>query len=294
MSNLYYIPQDQRALILLSGEDRRSFLQGLVSADVDRATDAQALNGAFLTPQGKFLYDFFIVGDGDSLVMDVERAGREDFIRRLSRFKLRSKVALALQDDWQVFALIGEGAAAALNLPETAGTARHFAGGVAMVDPRLPAAGLRAWLPTAALADLQRAGFAPAATDIWDRHRTLLGLPDGSRDLVPEKTILLEAGFDELNGVDWQKGCFLGQEVTARSKYRGQIKKRLLPVEIDGPPPLPGTTLLLAGQEVGEMRSHVGQIGLAMVRLECLGRAGPLMAGDARITPRKPDWANFS
>lgn len=263
-----YISLPHRSLIAITGEDRRSFLQGLVSADVEKDG---VQYGAFLTPQGKYLYDFFLAGQGDSLLLEVEAAGREDFIRRLSRFRLRSKVTLSPKDDWQVYAILGDG--------EAPGE------GFVFTDPRLAEAGRRAWL--AAPPALPEAGFAE-----WDAHRTALGLADGSRDMVPEKTILLEAGFDELNGVDWQKGCFMGQEVTARSKYRGQIKKRLLPVEIDGPAPDAGTILTIDGQEVGEMRSHVGDLGLAVIRLDALDR-GPLAAGETRLKPKIPHWVKL-
>ena len=102
---------------------------------------------------------------------------------------------------------------------------------------------------------LEGLGLAKTGFPAYDRLRLELGIPDGGRDLVPEKSILLEAGFDELNGVDWQKGCYIGQELTARTKYRGLIKKRLMPVEIDGPAPAPGTIITAEGREVGEMRS---------------------------------------
>jgi folate-binding protein YgfZ len=274
-----YIPLKHRALIAISGEDRRAFLQGLVSADVARASARHAVYGAYLTPQGKYLHDFFLAEQGDTLLMEVEREGRDDLIRRLSRFRLRSKVSLAARDEWQVYAVIGA--------PErAAGAVEPWQGGVSISDPRLATAGQRAWLPNPP-------GLAESDFAVWDSQRIELGLPDGSRDMVPEKTILLEAGFDELGGVDWQKGCFMGQEVTARSKYRGQIKKRLLPVEIEGAPPEPGTLLTLDGQEAGEMRSHQGRMGLAVIRLDCLDR-GPLSAGAARLVPKIPDWVRLS
>lgn len=274
-----YVPLTHRALIAISGEDRRTFLQGLVSADVEQASASRALYGAFLTPQGKYLYDFFIAEHEGVLLLEVERDGREDFIRRLSRFRLRSKVVLAPKDEWQVYAVIGA--------PERErGSVELWEGGLSVSDPRLAAAGQRAWLP--AKPDLPESEFA-----VWDARRIELGLADGSRDMVPEKTILLEAGFDELQGVDWQKGCFMGQEVTARSKYRGQIKKRLLPVAIDGPAPPPGTIVTLDGQEAGEMRSHVGRMGLAVIRLDSLDR-GRLSAGDATLTPKPADWIRLS
>jgi hypothetical protein len=122
----------------------------------------------------------------------------------------------------------------------------------------------------------------------WDRHRLALGLPDGSRDLEAEKTVLLEAGFDELHGVSWSKGCYMGQELTARTKYRGLVKRRLLPVAIEGPLPPPGSPVLRDGAEVGSMRSGCGQMGLAVLRLDAL--EGALTCGAAILTPRTPAW----
>jgi hypothetical protein len=277
-----YIPLKHRALIAISGEDRRTFLQGLVSADVEQASAHRALYGAYLTPQGKYLYDFFLAEHEGELLLEVEAAGREDLIRRLSRFRLRSKVALAPKDDWRVYAVIG----APANFPgREAGSVEPWEGGLSVMDPRLAAAGQRVWLP--APPDLPESEFS-----VWDALRIELGLADGSRDMAPEKTILLEAGFDELHGVDWAKGCFMGQEVTARSKYRGQIKKRLLPVSIDGPAPEAGAILTIDGQEAGEMRSHQGDMGLAVIRLDSLDR-GPLKAGETKLTPRIPDWVRL-
>ena len=290
MPDLSFCPLGHRALLTLGGTDRASFLQGLVSADVRRADGQTALYGAFLTPQGKFLHDFFLAAADDRLLLEVERAGREDFRQRLSRFKLRAKIELAADEGWQVFALFGGDAAARFALKPHAGVACRWRDGLVMVDPRLAEAGLRAWLPAQDVAALADLGFTAADPAAWDARRIALGLADGSRDLQPEKTLLLEAGFDELHGVDWQKGCFMGQEVTARSKYRGQIRKRLLPVRIDGPPPPPGTPILSGGQEAGEMRSHAGQIGLAMLRLEHCSPETILTAGQARLTPQPPAW----
>jgi folate-binding protein YgfZ len=168
-------------------------------------------------------------------------------------------------------------------------------GGVAFLDPRLPALGARALLPRGAAEDaLRAAGFAAAALDDYDCLRIGLGVPDGSRDLEVEKSLLLESGFDELNGLDWDKGCYMGQELTARTRYRGLVKKRLLPVEIDGPIPASGTPVLSGEREAGVLRSAVDGRGLALLRLERLDdNAAPLTAGEARLTVIRPDWAKF-
>ncbi len=254
-----------RGVIEIGGEDRVAFLQGLVSNDVAPAAPGRAVWTALLTPQGKWLADFFILADGDRLLLDCERAQAAMLIARLGRFRLRSKVTIGARDDLAVFVAWGGPP------PQAA---------IAAPDPRLQAAGWRLLSPA------PLATNAPA-TD-WDLHRLRLGLPDGSADLEAEKTVLLEAGFDELSGVSWTKGCYMGQELTARTRYRGLVKRRLVPVAVAGPLPAPGTPVLRDGAEVGTMRSGRDALGLAVLRLEAL--TGDLACGEARLTPRIPDW----
>lgn len=282
-----------RALLAVSGEDRVAFLQGLVSNDVARVSPERALWAAFLTPQGKFQHDLFLVARGDDILIDVEADRLEELRKKLSLYKLRSKVAIAPAAGLAVFATLG--GAATIGLADEAGAAKSFGGGVALVDPRLARAGLRFYL--ADDQPLRAAGFAEGPFAAWDRHRIRLGLPDGSRDLAVDKAILLENGFDELKGVDFQKGCYMGQELTARTKYRGLVRKRLMPVRIDGPVPAPGTPVMQDGTEAGEMRSSAGELGLAMIRLDRFrkveGHDGAFACGEAKLTPWKPDWAVF-
>jgi folate-binding protein YgfZ len=254
-----------RGVIEIAGEDRVTFLQGLVSNDVAAAAPARAIWTALLTPQGKWLADFFILTDADHLLLDCERAQIPMLVARLTRFRLRSRVTIAARDDFSTFvAWDGPPPDAMIGAP----------------DPRLPDAGWRL---------LSHTPLDTNATEAdWDLHRLRLGLPDGSADLEGEKTVLLEAGFDELSGVAWDKGCYMGQELTARTKYRGLIKRRLVPVTVDGPVPPPGTPVLRNGAEVGTMRSGRDAIGLAVLRLEAL--TAELTCGDARLTARIPNW----
>jgi folate-binding protein YgfZ len=286
-----------RAALEVAGEERRAFLQGLVSNDVEKVSRDRALYAALLTAQGKYLHDFFIAAIGDAFYLDGEAARLADLKRRLALYRLRAKVTLGEGGErYVVAAAFGAEALALLGLPPEPGAAVPFAGGVAYVDPRLAALGARLLLPRGVkLAPLESAGFAPVGGAEYDRFRLSLGVPDGSRDLPVEKAILLEAGFEELNGVDWQKGCYIGQELTARTKYRALIKRRLIPVAVEGPLPPPGTPVMLGDQEAGEMRSGRDGLGLALLRLEALNEAGgqPLTAGEARLTPQKPAWANF-
>jgi folate-binding protein YgfZ len=282
---------DDRGVLAVSGPDRRSFLQGLVSNDVDKVGPAQARYAALLTAQGKYLHDFMMIEVGEAIWLDAEARRLDDLNRRLSIYRLRAKAALGKQPDLAVAAIFGDGAIAAAGLSGAPGTARPFASGVVFVDPRLAALGVRCILPRADIRPaLAAAGLAETGFPDYDRLRLELGIPDGSLDLVPEKSILLESGFEELNGVDWQKGCYIGQELTARTKYRGLIKKRLMPVEIDGPAPAPGTIVIADGREVGEMRSSRDGLGLALLRIEPVVQRKRLSAGDARIVVTKPGW----
>ena len=297
MNERSYVSLVGRGVISVSGGDRQAFLQGLVSNDVARVGPGTAIHAALLTPQGKYLHDFFIAETGDSLLLDCEGGRIDQLLRRLGMYVLRADVKLEdVGGEFAVAALLGDGAAEAAGLPATAGAAAAFRGGVAFMDPRLAAAGVRAILPRDEIESvLAEAGFAAAAAEDYDTLRLGLGLPDGSRDMEVEKAILLENGFEELNGVDFHKGCFLGQELTARTKHRGLIKKRLMPVSIEGPCPESDTPVMLDDAEAGRMRSSRGGIGLALMRLEYLDKAAgqPFSAGAARLIPRKPDWATF-
>lgn len=258
-----------RGVVEVTGEDRIPFLQGLVSNDVTRAAPGAAVWAALLTPQGKWLADFFILPDGARLLLDCAREAAPGLVTSLSRFRLRSRVAL--RDASAEFAVhAGWGGATP---PE---------GATAAPDPRLPEAGWRALLPAPLPAD--------ATPDDYDRHRLSLGLPDGAPDMERERSVLLEGGFDELSGLSWSKGCYMGQELTARTKYRGLLKRRLFPVAVEGPAPPPGTPVTRDGAEVGEMRSARDGQGLALLRIEAAEAGAPLRCGEAVLTPRIPGW----
>jgi tRNA-modifying protein YgfZ len=279
---------EERGVLAVKGADRASFLQGLVSNDTTLVSVERAIYAALLTAQGKYLHDFFMVERDEAIWLDVEAARLADLKRRLSIYRLRAKVTIDERPDLAVAAVFdGE----ALGLPAEPGGARALNGGVAFTDPRLAALGARVVLPRNDLQQVLRdAGSVESDFAEYDRLRLSLGVPDGSRDLVLDKSILLESGFDELNGVDWQKGCYVGQELTARTKYRGLIKKRLFPVKIDGQTPEPGTIITLNGHEAGEMRTNRDGVGLALLRLEAVGKNERLVAGNATIEPVTPGW----
>ena len=287
---------ESRGILSVGGEDRTTFLQGLISNDIDRVAVDRAIWAALLTPQGKYLHDFFVAGIDETLYLDCESDRLMDLGKRLHRYKLRAQVELGIGEGMAVYALFGGGALDALNLSADAGAARSLRDGIVYTDPRLPAVGARALLPACDAKNLlETLGFHAADTNSYETLRLEHGLSDGSRDLIVEKSTLLENNFDELHGVDWEKGCYMGQELTARTKYRGLVRKRLMPVRIDGPVPELGTPLMAGDKEIGEMRSGQNSRGLALIRLERFEEADTdsLNAGDARIFPEKPVWASY-
>jgi len=267
-----------RSVIAVGGPDRAEFLQGLISNDTGKVGPGRAIWAALLTPQGRFLNDMFVVEDAaGTFLLETERERAAALARKLKMYTLRSKVTVEDRGaDLEVAAVFGPDAAKVLPV----------AGATAFVDPRLPELGVRVLAPVGQAATLL--GLGEASFAAYESLRLRLGVPDGSRDLTVEKALLLESGFDELHGVDWQKGCYMGQELTARTKYRGLIKRRLFPVKVEGTLPAPGTPVERDGRAVGEIRSGAGDRAIAMLQLDA--EQGPLVAATAKIIPERPDW----
>jgi len=267
--SLSYCKLPNRAVLKIEGEDRLDFLQGLISNDVNKVTATDGIYAAFLTPQGKFLCDFFIAQENDALLLDIDAEAMPAFKKKLMMYKLRANVAIAdVSAQYEVFAAFGD---------------KTTQSGV-FADPRLEEAGYRAILPNGQ--DIENAEPVPFET--YELMRIQLGLPDGARDMTVEKSILLENGFDELHGVDWNKGCYMGQELTARTKYRALIRKRLFPVMIEGDLPAPGTEITSGDKVVGEIHSGIQNMALATLKLDALD--DELSANGAKLTPKQPDW----
>jgi tRNA-modifying protein YgfZ len=255
-----------RALIEVSGEDWRSFLQGLITQDVETLSPGQARFGALLNPQGRLLFDLFVVGREDGAWIDVEKSQRETLIMRLTMYRLRAKVRIA-PDETKVFALF----------PAHLREGADLGSALIVPDPRLPELGERAY------GDLE-----PNADEAaYDAHRLALGVP-GPADWGVEKTYPIEANFDLLNGIDFKKGCFVGQETTSRMKRRGQIKNRMLPLAFAGQPPAPGAELLNGERRAGEVLSGREGRAMALVRLDRL--EGDLTADGQPATADIPAW----
>jgi len=267
---------DDRAVLRLRGPDARGYLQALVSADLDRLAPGVPVYATLLTPQGRFLFDMIVIQDGASILLDTAAARAGELIRKLLLHRLRAVVEI--EDESDRWAVVAAAELAAVPLAEAS---------LRVPDPRLAALGVRALLPRAALPSPGTLADAAA----YDRWRLALGVPVAPVDLVPERSLLLESDVEELNGIDFGKGCYVGQELTARMKYRGLLKKRLVPVRVDGALPPPGTILTRGGAEAGEMRSGRDRAGIALLRLDAGGDPlAPLEAEGARLEPWLPDW----
>ena len=296
MPPIAYTHLTNRGIISVTGSDSMDFLQGIISNDITLVSPNKTIYAALLTPQGKYLFDFFISQSGEKLLIECEKDRVPDLMKRLSIYKLRANADLVDETEtYSIFAIWGDDAAQATGLHNERGLAHEISGGTQFIDPRLNTAGVRSVLPIeVAEAQLQSLAAEPASASDYDLHRLKLGLPDASRDLVVDKAILIESGFDELNGVDWNKGCYMGQELTARTKYRGLVKKRLISVFIEGAAPEPGTPIMVGDKNAGEMRSSNAGHGIALLRLDQLNNeAAEYICDQAILRPNKPTWADF-
>lgn len=243
---------EHRQVLAIGGADRVPFLQGLVTGDIHRLGQS-LVYAALLTPQGKYLADFFLKEDGDRILLDVDAALAPDLIKRLTMYRLRADVVID-QTTLHVSRGLGEAPAGA------------------DADPRHPALGWRSYGAVA--------GSDPVID--WDAIRVAHVIPETDIELVPNETFILEAGFERLNGVDYKKGCYVGQEVTARMKHKTELRKGLAQVEVTGSAPV-GTPITSDGKPAGTLFTQSGGKAIAYLRF---GRAGPRMqAGEATV-----DW----
>jgi tRNA-modifying protein YgfZ len=279
-----------RGVVKVAGDDARNFLHGLLSADILALTSGKARFCALLTPQGKIVADFLVVEappqQGGGFFLDIPRAVVKSAVDKLNLYKLRSR--LVVEDLSDVLGVLaawdGDGATPV---------------GLSYADPRLPALGLRVMTPPHRVADVA-ADLGARLVDAgeYDAHRIALGVPQGGVDFSYGDAFPHEADMDQLGGVDFVKGCYVGQEVVSRMEHRGIARTRALPVRYAGAAPATGSAVMAGERQVGTMGSAAAGHGLALLRLDrvadALSRGEPLLAGGIAIEPIKPDWARFA
>lgn len=264
---------NDRALLALTGPEAGDFLQGLVTNDVKALAPGKAVYAALLAPQGKILFDFLISGNKEAILLDCPAPAREALARKLRMYRLRARIAIEDRDDLVVFA----------------GLAAPPPGAVATYDdPRHPG------LPRRAIAPPEAVASGLAGPDAYHALRRALGIPEGA-DFGSDKVFAMDGGLDELHGVSFTKGCYVGQELTARMKHRATSRKRILTARAaTGPLPAPGTPLTAGARPIGEMLTADGPDGFALVRQDWLAEAmaqnSPVMAGQIAVALRRPAW----
>ena len=299
MTGIYYIELESRGVLAVGGEDAAQFLQGLVSNDIAQVGEDCVVYAALLTPQGKYLHDFMVAHEAGTFLLDCEAARLMDLGQRLGAYRLRADIELLdATEDWRIVSLLGDGAETRLGL-DLAGPGAAAAlegGGLIYRDPRPQMPGLRAFVPRAAgFTLLEAAGILTGKAMDYERVRIAAGVPDGSRDMTVNKSTLIEFGFEALRGVNFEKGCYVGQELTARTKYRGLMRRRLQRVFVDGALPAPGTPIMANDKEAGEICSGLGDQALALLRLDRCAEAEAagitLTAGQVKLRLSENDSA---
>jgi len=273
-------PLTDRAVISLQGPDIVSFLQGLITVDVEKLSENTPLYSAILNPQGRFLHDFFLIQHQDSVLIDCEQNSLNDLLRRLKMYKLRSQVTLTdLSKQYQVYAIQSDDPDDFKNIDT----------GILYRDPRHRDLGYRLIIDHSANFSFDR----PQQTlDDYQVVCMKMGIPYGQRDMIYEKGIALECGLDELGAISWEKGCYLGQELNARTKHRGLVRKRLLPFRYEGKAPDIGSELRENDHKIGLVRSTLNGYGIGMFRIEYFESRMPktVINSDSEITISIPDW----
>ena len=274
----------------MTGADAHKLLQSVITNDMDGLALAPALHTGLLSPQGKILFEFFVVKAGDGFLLDVARDQASALTRRLAMYKLRADVQIAdISDAMHVFAVWGDDRYSFDSMAET----------VTFNDPRLAAMGLRIiTLAKFATSVAQATNGLDATVEAYAAHRVALGVPEGGKDFAFGDAFPHEALLDQLNGVSFTKGCYVGQEIVSRMEHRGTARKRIVPIASATPLPATGTDIKAGEVTIGALGSASGSQGLALLRLdrvaEFAAQGVALTAGDAIITVNIPSWATFS
>ena len=279
----------ERGVVKVAGDDARHFLNGLATNDIGKVTPSAPRFAALLTPQGKIIVDFIAAeaepGDGGGFFLDCPRALAPTLVEKLKFYKLRAKVTIEDLSEALGVMAVWDGA----------GLSDY---GLSFADPRLPALGTRILLPpdlaNEAATDLGATLVEPEA---YEAHRIALGVPRGGQDFAYGDTFPHEADMDQLAGVDFDKGCYVGQEVVSRVEHRATARSRVVPIAYDEFSPLPGVAVMAGEKQVGMLGSTAKGHGLALLRLDrvadALAGATPLTAGGIAVRVVKPDWAKF-
>ena len=269
----------ERAVLAVEGAEARDFLHSLLTCDLLPLETGEAAYGALLTPQGKILFDLFAVATERGFLLDGAASAADDLLKRLMMYRLRRKIDIARRPELAVAVAWGSDRPPALD-------------GLVYRDPRAGELGYRVIATPAVLEEV-----ATATADAYHAHRVRLGIPDSDRDIGTGALFPHEADLDQLGGVSFTKGCFVGQEVVSRMEHRGTARSRIVPVRFEAAV-ASGTEIAAGGRSLGTVLSTADGRGLALMRLDraeaALSNGDALMAGETPVAIEKPAWARFA
>jgi folate-binding protein YgfZ len=272
---------EDRGVLSVSGEEGRSFLQGLLTLDMEKVSLTRAQGGGLLSPQGKILFDLIILEHDGQFWVETTASHCEALAKRLNFYKLRAKASIEQKPGWHVLAIWN------FNTP-----AFGFA------DPRWEPLGRRAFIEKSKLPDLlKQLNAIERPATAYHAHRIFHAIPEAEKDYALGDTFPHEANFDLLDGADFSKGCYVGQEVVSRMQHRGMARKRVMPFKLEGAAAA-GTPIMAGEISLGTLGSSSSTCALGLVRLdrmeEALNARNPIVAGEAKLNPIQPAWANFA
>lgn len=283
MTHTKFCELTDRTLLNIKGPDAVSFLHGLVTCDLENLTTGEVTFGALLSPQGKILFDFFIIKSVDGYMLDIDKSMCEDFMHKLKFYKLRANIEISkASDKTKVFAVFGDTTKEMLKIAVD---------GICVPDPRLSVLGLRAYINR----------IPPEYSNIepveYVALRNLHGMPSGGTDFIFGDAFPHEALMDQFGGVDFKKGCYIGQEVVSRMQHRGTARKRYITATTENKMPNIGTEIIVDGKTVGKIASRYEKNAIALIRLdqafEAVKNNGSILAGSTSIKLHIQKWANF-
>lgn len=283
--NKYYICS-QKSLIKVSGSDRFDFLQGMVSNDLQILKEKKCIYCAFLTPQGKFLYDFFILNLKDFLYLECSKNRQKEIIAKFNLFKLRADVNFSNEDSL-ISVLVNTSLFEKIEIQKNQDII-HFQ------DPRNKNFFTKIYCQNISLKSFVKKFKLKKINDnCFEKIRLKNVIPDAEKDFKKEKILLLEARFDKLNGISWNKGCYIGQEVTAITNYRAKLKKQLYGLKIEGK--INSDEIFYGNKKIGFLTSYMGGFGIGMLNIketqDCISKKKKLSSSDALFEPFEPFWS---
>jgi len=300
MNDVYYTTLIDRGILSITGTDSLAFLQGIVTNDLEKLNDKIALYSAILTPQGKYLHDFFIFEIDGNIYIDCPINQIDSLEKKLNMYRLRANLEITkVGDAYSVFSLTGPGVVAIMHAEKGLINPELPVTGTVFLDPRLNQLGARAVVKTeSAIELLNDKGFTEKNYESYNELQITLGIPGDINVEFLRGAFPLELGFSELNAISFKKGCYVGQEVTSRMKVRNLVKKRLVPVFFEGASLKAGTTISIQDKPVGQVFAKANDKGIVMFRIEkllqTLEKKEELIVGQTKVRPTFPGWFNLN